>query len=130
MIFFHRIAMGILVMYWIALFLGTHLPVRGVSTVNDKTLHFLAFAGLSFLLAWAVAAFRPTWRLLVFVLVITVTYGAFDEVTQMLVPRRHADIWDWMANIVGGSVGIACYLICLAALASVWPRIFRHSAQP
>jgi VanZ family protein len=122
-ILFHRITVGLLVLYWTALFLGTHLPVRGMSKANDKWLHFLAFSGLSFLLAWAIAAFRPTWRSLAVVLMIAVVYGAMDEATQMLVPQRTADIWDWVANLVGGVAGVACYSLCLTVMVAIWPSL-------
>jgi VanZ family protein len=116
-------------LYWAALFLGTHLPSQGIPGVSDKSLHFLAYAGLGFLLAWAVASFRPTWRLLVLVLVTTAAYGAFDEITQMLVPSRQADLWDWGADVLGGIAGIACYLLCLALVTAFFPRLVHQTAQ-
>jgi hypothetical protein len=55
-IFGFRLAPILLAVYWIMLFTGTHLPGSSVKSihVNDKMLHFLAFAGLSFLLAWSI----------------------------------------------------------------------------
>jgi hypothetical protein len=49
-----RIASVCLIGYWLALFVGTHLPARipdmpGAN--DDKILHVIAFAGLSFLLS-------------------------------------------------------------------------------
>jgi VanZ family protein len=53
-----------LVVYWVLLILGTHLPATAVGAVPlpDKWLHFTAYTGLAFLLATTVTAYRrPRW---------------------------------------------------------------------
>jgi len=124
---FRRITIGLLAVYWVTLFVSTHVPIRGMGGSNDKLLHIAAFAGLAFLLAWSVAKLRPTWRAALTVLAIAVAYGALDESTQMLVPRRKADVWDWVANVVGSVLGLLGYLVCLQALTLFWRRFARNS---
>ena len=44
---------AVVVCYWIAIFIGTHLPQipKGIEGVSDKFLHFGVYAGLGGLLA-------------------------------------------------------------------------------
>ena len=39
-------------------------------------------------------------------IIFTGAYGMSDEVHQMFVASRSADIMDWIADVVGGSAGI------------------------
>ena len=45
------------------------------------------------------------------VICVAAMYGAFDELTQLLVPRRTADLRDWAADVVGATLGVAAFLI-------------------
>jgi VanZ family protein len=95
--------------YWIALFIGTHVPVpEGMGVGNkDKWIHFAAYAGLAFLatmtIAWRVrGSLRGTYLLLI--VVGFAMFGAFDELTQPLV-HREADWFDWFADVTGVLIG-------------------------
>lgn len=129
-IFGIRLATIVLVIYWIALFTGTHMPSPpdvGVK-VSDKTQHFTAFFGLATLLYWVIPAKRGVGRKLAVVLAVAVTYAAFDEWTQRFSPRRHVDFQDFLTNLGGILTATACYLLTRA----LWLRL-RHqpaSAQP
>jgi VanZ family protein len=108
-----RIASLLLVIYWIILFTGTHIPrIHVPGPVNsDKVLHFGAFTVLSFLMAWAIPTQyrKPNWNVLVSALV-CMGYAAFDEFSQIPVGRT-ADMMDWMADCAGTIFGLTVYLI-------------------
>ena len=98
-----------LLVYWGALFYGTHTKVpEGLLPGNsDKFIHFWAYAGLGILLM----SLRATWGVypwisIVICWVVLATYGAFDELTQLLV-NRSADMNDWLCDIAGASAGLA-----------------------
>jgi VanZ family protein len=107
-----RVAALLLVLYWAALFVATHVPVSGVKMGHngDKVAHFCAYAGLTFLLAWVVyhrrRLTRRDWLVL---LIVAAIYGGVDELFQKFVPGRTADVWDWLADVCGAVVGIAAY---------------------
>ncbi len=101
-----------LVVYWLALFAGTHLPampqVVPVS-ISDKLMHVLAYAGLSFLLAMVFAERRPIALVLYMqLLALVAIYGVVDEVLQTLV-GRDCELGDWVADVIGAGVGLACF---------------------
>src|SRR6476620_5377290 len=94
--------------WWIVIFVGTHLPGSIIHPVGnrDKIYHFSAFAGLAALLCASAACFRrPGPGVYAAVIAVAASYGIFDELTQMLVPRRTADPLDWLADISGATVG-------------------------
>ena len=104
-----RLTTVVLAVYWSLLFIGTHLPSRMVmdTGVGDKTLHFSGYLGLSFLLGCTVSAYcRPRFTTYLWMAVILLVYGALDEWSQMLVPGRHADFFDWVANARGVVTGL------------------------
>jgi VanZ family protein len=127
---FRRLTLLLLVFYWIALFVGTHVPRPTVDLggFNDKFLHFGAYAGLAFLLAWSLAGFRPTIRVILSVILIVAVYGMLDELTQLLIPARSGELGDWGADIAGCMVGLAAYSITLPCARVVWPKIRPGSA--
>jgi len=109
---FRGTVVTLLTFYWAALFVGTHIPApvyRGQA--NDKLLHLCAYAGLSFLMAWVFAGTRPRTRVVAASLAVVVTYGAIDELSQLLVPGRHGDPWDWMADVTGALFGLLAYFL-------------------
>ena len=101
--------------YWAAIFVLTHLPPEKLAKmprVWDKAAHFLVFFGLAavlgtaMLLTWPARRTMPLW-----VLAISLAYGAVDEVLQPLV-RREASVRDWLADAVG--IVPAVLLVALA----------------
>lgn len=87
---------------------GSSVPAVGVS---DKTLHAAAYAGLSFLLAWALPNWGRGLSHVGWAAGIAFAYGCIDELTQSLIPSRSCDVWDLAADSVGIAVGITCYLV-------------------
>tara|TARA_Y100001960_G_C14664817_1_gene822734 strand:+ start:970 stop:1320 length:351 start_codon:yes stop_codon:yes gene_type:complete len=67
--------------------------------IIDKIVHALVFGIFAIFLFFAT---RRTW------LAITIAslYGATDEWHQIYVDGRIADLWDWVADIVGAITGV------------------------
>ncbi len=118
----------VLAVYWVALFIGTHVPVPpDVLQIagSDKTLHFLAYLGLSLLIAVCV---RPRGWTYLWLLLGLAAYGALDELLQIPV-QRTADVVDWLADVAGVAVGLAAYAVGRQALAAIRQRN-RAEGQP
>ncbi|MFN3190810.1 MAG: VanZ family protein [Aureliella sp.] len=110
-----RIATMCLCVYWVGICVATHLPSKALPglKVSDKLCHAIAFAGLAFLMAWAIPAARETSsrvRHALLVLGLVIAYGIIDENTQRFIPGRHCDIWDMAADTVGTIIGLSCYV--------------------
>jgi len=116
-----RVVLGMLGLYWLAMFVGTHIPVslKGIGHNNDKVLHFLAFAGLSFLMSLGIGGRRPTWRTFALVVSIAMIYAGFDEFSQLFV-GRHCDFWDWVADCVGTGIGLLAYWFTILIFHQRW----------
>ena len=116
MSFLRRANLVILAGYWIALFVGTHLPSQVMERVpgNDKIQHLSGYAGLAFLMTFAVASRAPTVPKLAGILAFIAVYAAADELTQSFVPGRICDFWDWCADLTGAVLGIGSYGIVIA----------------
>ena len=100
--------------YWVALFVGTHLPLERVPQLEkmvDKWAHAFAFAVLAGLFAttWELSAGRLNARHLMRVWFILALYGAFEEATQPFV-GRYASVWDWLADVVGAALGLLLFV--------------------
>ncbi|HCO96786.1 MAG TPA: hypothetical protein DIU00_23075 [Phycisphaerales bacterium] len=110
-----KIATFVLAIYWPALFILTHIPIPGViqeADVSDKSLHFLAYLILAFLLRAAVSGEQKvSWRKAApwLVLFVIVVYGILDEWLQSYVVGRSSDIRDFFADMVGTFV---CLILC------------------
>lgn len=119
-----------LVVYWTMLCVGTHLPSRLVASpllVSDKVLHFLGYTGLSFLIATllpllGVVERRVYWR----AFLVAIVYGAIDELAQIPIPGRTAELGDWYANVAGAVAGVTCYRLTTVAVGDqvfrLWPE--------
>jgi len=106
-----RAVIGLLGLYWLAMFVGTHIPVTlKVGQGGDKALHFLAYMGLAFLMSLVIGGRRPTWRTFALVLLATLVYAGFDEFSQLLV-GRNCDFWDWVADFMGTGLGLFGYWV-------------------
>jgi len=78
---------------------------------RDKLVHLLEYGTLGVLAARAIhGSMRITLRaVLGWAFVLTVGWGALDEVHQAFVPERSADLLDLAADAVGALLGVACY---------------------
>lgn len=107
-----RLAIVVLAVYWIALAIATHVPkLPSVSLQHgDKIAHYVAYALLAIFLSWAWTTRRRyvPWGI-VFAWGTAVLYGAIDELTQIPIPGRYGDWYDWCADSVGALTGIGLF---------------------
>lgn len=111
-----------MVLYWPALFVLTHIPIPHVvqeADVSDKSLHFLAYLILTFLIWSAVYGDRKVkwsrarpW----FMLLVICTYGILDERLQGYAAGRSCDVQDFFMDLAGALAGLI-----LCSFLSFWP---------
>jgi VanZ family protein len=111
-----------LLIYWPVIFMLAHIPIPQLvrkAGVSDKSLHFIAYLALVFLLWFAVSPDRKvTWRRAAAwcVLLVMVCYGVIDELLQSVVAGRSCDAMDFVADLVGALTGLI-----LLAFFTFWP---------
>ncbi|WP_419194840.1 VanZ family protein [Novipirellula herctigrandis] len=109
-----RLAIIVLAVYWLGMFIGTHLPssvVRHGPRVNDKLMHVCCFAGLGWLLCYVTTSDRLLTRFSM-IAVIGLFYAGLDEWSQGFVRGRSTDMMDFVADAVGLFSAIAVYAVC------------------
>ena len=123
--------------WWGLMFLGTHMPMPPKTHVsmNDKLQHAGAYAGLAFLLLVAVRAVRErSLGLYLAVVALGAMYGVADELTQLLIPNRSAELLDWVADVTGLLLGAAALGVVDRMLLSASPwtseKAFQSVARP
>ena len=101
-----------LIVYWLILFVLTSLPSKSAITigVSDKIEHFGAYGILASVL-YVNLYFQKKFKKLnkypgTFTLIFASLYGVMDELHQLFVPGRTADILDWTADFLGVMLGI------------------------
>jgi VanZ family protein len=103
-----------LLFYWPGVFILAHIPIPQVvykAHVSDKSIHFLAYLILVFLLWFAISPEkRVNWRKAAvwWVLFVVVWYGVVDEVLQSYVGRT-CDIKDFLADLAGTLAGLILF---------------------
>ncbi len=110
-----RLVLGIgwlIVLLFAMLTPGDQFPEVDYFSLQDKLIHVICFAVLSFI--WA-GVREPIFRdsskgrrlnFLIFGLLL----GILLEAAQTQVPNRTFDLYDILANIIGGSLGILTFL--------------------
>ena len=108
--------------YWPALFIFAHIPVPRVvqeTDISDKSLHFLAYLILVFLLWFTVSdGKKMNWRRASpwWVFLIMVAYGIVDEWLQSYAVGRTCDAWDFLADLTSTFTGLVLFSVL-----SFWP---------
>src|SRR5262245_35313285 len=98
--------------YWLAMFVATHLPIRTTPVGDpyslDKLEHLTAFATLAALLNVVATAigFR-SWKASALIIILIGLYALMDESTQ--VSPRSPEVLDWLADICGAILGTVLY---------------------
>jgi len=102
-----------LALYWLALFVMTHIPsemaeLPGAST--DKLVHVTAFALLALLLAtaWHATVGPLALHHMALAWCMLVLYGALDEWTQTFVDRE-GSFYDLLGDALGALIGLALF---------------------
>jgi len=117
-----KIAACVLVLYWPGLFVVAHIPIPHVvqeAEVSDKSLHFLAYLILTFLVWSAVGGNRKVqWRRAApwLVLLLLIVYGILDEWLQTFVAGRCGDVRDFFTDLAGAVAGLI-----LSSFLTFWP---------
>ncbi len=102
-----------LTIYWIIIFVLTTLPNPNVPKLldnyDDKLKHFLAYTVLAVMVS-LILHFQKRYKFLsekvfLYSVLIVSVYGIFDEVHQIFIPGRSADIFDLLCDISGGILG-------------------------
>lgn len=112
----------LLVLYWPTIFVLSHIPMPKVvleADVSDKTLHFVAYFVLVFLLWGVVKPYEKVrWNkaCVWWILMVVVWYGVMDEWLQGFVRGRCVDVRDFLTDLLAT---ISC-LILLTAM-TFWP---------
>ncbi|MBA7628942.1 hypothetical protein ES703_36439 [subsurface metagenome] len=113
-----------LLLYWPAIFILAHIPVPQLvreAHVSDKSLHFLAYLVLVFLLWFAIRPDRKVnWRktAMWWLLLVIVWYGVVDELLQGYVVGRSCDVMDFFANLTGAFAGLILFTFF-----TFWPAL-------
>ncbi len=78
------------------------VPVPRLPRYADKVGHFIMYGVGGALAAWAGRIHGRGGGLagLCFVIIL----GALDEYRQTMIPTRHGDVWDWVADAAGAIV--------------------------
>jgi VanZ family protein len=103
-----------LLLYWPGVFILAHIPIPQLvykAGVSDKSIHFLAYLILIFLLWFAISPDnKVNWRRasVWWVLFVVVWYGVIDEVLQGYVGRT-CDIRDFLADLAGTLAGLILF---------------------
>ena len=124
----HKYILLILLIYWPALFVLTHIPIPDLarrSGMSDKMMHLLAYMALVFLWWFSISPYRKVdWRKVKvwLALAVMVWYGAFDEWLQGHIGRS-ADVRDFYANLAGVLLGLV-----ILSIFSFWPASLIVSA--
>ncbi len=127
-----RIAIVALFVYWVLLFIGTHMPANQLLASmhqSDKVLHLGAFAGLAFLMAWAIPSNMHKLNRNTFLAAfVTVVYAGLDELLQIPVGRT-ADWRDFYADCFGIGMGLLAYSLARAFIFRAKCNFFQDPAQ-
>ncbi len=120
----HKIALVYipLVIYWLLLLTATSLPAADLPSIGtiDKVNHFVAYFGLSVLLTLCLL-FQTKYELLykkafLITFLIVIFYGVLDELHQLFIPGRMAEIPDWLADTGGALIGVLLIFILFKML--------------
>ena len=102
--------------YCLAIFLQSAFPTPGDLPAipgADKLAHLVIYLVLGLLFARAYGLTLPKYAiggLFALAWISTALYGASDEIHQAFVAARSADLFDWLADLVGGGLGVGIYL--------------------
>lgn len=100
-----------MIIHWVTIFILTSLPSDRLPSVevSDKINHFLAFFILGFFLNLTLkyqTKFPELKKNIILITVIIASgYALLDELHQLFVPGRSAEVLDWVADFIGAITG-------------------------
>jgi VanZ family protein len=93
----------------------------------DKALHFGVYAALGLLFVRAFRGEGAGWiAAAALALAATSAYGASDEWHQLFTPGRESGLDDWIADTLGGAMGVATFALAVRTRV----KVSRRSAAP
>ncbi|MDZ7746885.1 MAG: VanZ family protein [Halobacteriales archaeon] len=97
---------------FIAFYSLTGTPPRAPSggPLWDKYLHFVAYAGLGAMVAYATLE-RPLAERVIIVLATAGLYGVAIELAQGVLPTRYFSVGDMTANVLGAALSLTWLLV-------------------
>jgi VanZ family protein len=116
------------VVYAAAIFLVSSMPNPSMPDgVSDKSGHGAAYCGLGLVVLRALAAGEwagITARTSLAALALTTAFGASDELHQLFVPGRSADVHDVAADATGAAAGVTAAWLTAALIRRRKSRIY------
>lgn len=114
-----------LLLYGLILVLGNirDMDEHLLPDASDKLIHAVAYGGLAALLFVGLRA--PAWRRALGIIALIAALGAVDEVIQLFMSHRDADVMDWVADVLGATAvcaALAAIRVCLPQRLRRWWR--------
>jgi VanZ family protein len=109
----------LMVVVWVAfLELLTSLPGSALPTVAlpfrvDWVAHFCLYGVLGLLLARAARVSLWPWQRLVLLALSISAFGVLDELHQLFIPGRSAEVMDWLMDTTGSATGIVAFTLAM-----------------
>jgi VanZ family protein len=92
-------------------------PPPGIDlSIADELAHFAVYTVLGVLAGRAMAEPRPIERVIGVLLAIAL-FAALDELHQLWIPNRFATFSDWVADLLGATLGLFAYHLARASRA-------------
>ncbi|MBO6056680.1 MAG: VanZ family protein [Bacteroidales bacterium] len=93
------------------------VPTNWAYLRPDKIVHGIMFAAFSFSIIWGYrreycekdSSYRNVLQLVTFF--VSISYGALTEIIQCFLPDREANIYDFLADVIGCVLGILIFKI-------------------
>ena len=121
-----RRAWGAVAVWWLAMLLVTSLPGDLVPPLPDlgfrldRVVHFGMYGVQGVLIARALGRRAPA--VLVAALLALSLVGALDELHQLWIPGRDAEVGDWLMDTLGAGTGLACATLMMRTRLATWLR--------
>lgn len=118
-----KVMSAMLAVYWITIFTLAHRPIPQwvyEAQVSDKSIHFIEYLILVFLLWFSVRSdAKVNWRKAAvwWIVLVMAVYAAADEITQGYVGRQ-CDFTDFLADMAGTLAGLIMF-----GFLSFWPGL-------
>ena len=110
-------AFGPAILYMLLIWALSSFPIQldfSRVPLRDKGVHFVEYGTLSVLLTHALRSTAPQRRAILIwgaAVIITLVWGAIDEIHQAFVPGRFSDVGDLVADGCGAVAGSLLYLL-------------------
>lgn len=125
-----------LLIHWLTILTLTSLPAESLPSVgfSDKIQHLLAFFVLGFFL-YLNMVFQNKYKSLkkspvYYSILISILYAILDELHQLIVPNRSAEILDFVADAIGAFLGVYIALLILNSFKEIITNFLKVKLEP